>query len=82
MTKGIFAAPSEKRCRESFRSAELVKFNAEVRKYQIRTVFQAYYCDARRIVKECDENFLGMDRITRSLWRSSSPQLEDNVRMQ
>ena len=55
ITKGIFAAPSEKRCRESFKSADLNKFNAEVRKYQvIRTVFPAYYCDAKYIVKECD----------------------------
>ena len=59
--KGIFAAPSEKRCRESFRSAELVKFKAEFRKYQVvRTIFQACYCDAQHIIKECDESFLGM----------------------
>ena len=58
ITKGIFAAPSEKRCRESFKSADLNKFNAEVRKYQvIKTVFSAYYCDAKYIVKDCDENF-------------------------
>ena len=30
--KGIFAAPSEKACMESFKSNKLIKFEAEVRK--------------------------------------------------
>ena len=39
--KGIFAAPSEKTCRDNFRTNEMIKYRTEVRKYQvIRTTFQ------------------------------------------
>ena len=59
--KGIFAATLEKTCLESFKAEKLTQYKADVRKYElIRTKLFPYHCDAQHIVKECDENFLGM----------------------
>ena len=81
--KGIFAAPSEKSCRKSFRPEELTKFTAEVRKFQIKkTVFPIYYCDAQHIVKDCDVNFLDIPKkeITTKFIPTTQKQCKNAVR--
>ena len=58
-----------------------IKYRAEVKKYQvIRTTFYAYYCDAQHIVKECDENFLGIPN--KKLMTNLYPLCGDNVKRQ
>ena len=59
---GIFAPPSEKLCKRGFHVSNLTVMSAEVRQYrQEVTQLDLYYCEARYIVKECNENFLGVD---------------------
>ena len=50
--KGVFAAPSEKKCIESLNIDVLTKFEAEVRKYQqIKTKNFAYHSDENHVME-------------------------------
>ena len=60
--KGIYARPSQKRCQQNFHSAKIRKYTAEILKFKkVTTVIRIFYCDARKITKDCQENFWGTE---------------------
>ena len=60
--EGIFAPPSERSCQRHFNTSKLTVLSAEVRQYkQEITNVELFYCEAEHVVKECKENFLGVD---------------------